>query len=46
MFVGRLFQKDPGLVWTFAEDLGVNLTVAHQIEWAFKGRGVGRKAKF
>ncbi|KAI0770470.1 FMN-linked oxidoreductase [Fomes fomentarius] len=46
VFVGRLFQKNPGLVWTFAEDLGVNLTVAHQIEWAFKGRGVGRKAKF
>ena len=45
IFVGRPFQKNPGLVWTFAEELGVTLTVAHQIEWGFKGRGnVGRKA--
>ena len=40
----RAFQKNPGLVWQFAEDLGVAITVAHQIEWGFKGRGkVGRK---
>ncbi|KAH9930809.1 hypothetical protein B0H21DRAFT_836822 [Amylocystis lapponica] len=44
-FVGRTFQKNPGLVWSFAEDLGVTLTVAHQIEWPFAGRGsgIGRK---
>ncbi|KAH9947526.1 hypothetical protein B0H21DRAFT_329711 [Amylocystis lapponica] len=44
-FVGRMFQKNPGLVWSFAEDLGVTLTVAHQIEWPFAGRGsgIGRK---
>lgn len=39
VFVGRQFQKDPGSVWTFAEDLGVSVKVAHQIEWGFKGRG-------
>ncbi|THH32908.1 hypothetical protein EUX98_g1241 [Antrodiella citrinella] len=40
VFVGRQFQKNPGTVWAFAEDLGVKITVAHQIEWAFVGRGV------
>jgi len=39
IMVGRYFQKNPGLVWAFAEDLGVNITVAHQIEWPFIGRG-------
>jgi len=44
IFVGRQFQKNPGTVWAFAEDLGVTITVAHQIEWGFAGRGgVGRK---
>ena len=44
IFVGRYFQKNPGLVWTFAEDLGVAVALAHQIEWGFKGRGgIGRK---
>lgn len=36
--VGRQFQKNPGSVWAFAEDLGVELYHAHQIEWGFKGR--------
>ncbi|TDL22724.1 FMN-linked oxidoreductase [Rickenella mellea] len=39
IFVGRQFQRDPGTVWTFAEELGVHIKVAHQIEWGFKGRG-------
>ncbi|TBU27047.1 FMN-linked oxidoreductase [Dichomitus squalens] len=44
VFLGRQFQKNPGSVWQFAEELGVTITVAHQIEWGFKGRGkVGRK---
>ncbi|KAI0706069.1 hypothetical protein BC835DRAFT_1260735 [Cytidiella melzeri] len=45
IFVGRTFQKNPGTVWKFAEDLGVVITVAHQIGWAFFGRGntVGRR---
>ena len=44
VFVGRAFQKNPGTVWKFAEDLGVLITQAHQIEWGFIGRGVGRNA--
>ena len=36
--IGRMFQKDPGLVWTFAEELGVDVNVANQIRWGFKGR--------
>ncbi|KAL1748536.1 NADH:flavin oxidoreductase 1 [Schizophyllum fasciatum] len=31
--VGRHFQKNPGAVWQFAEDLGTQIYVAHQIEW-------------
>lgn len=40
---GRWFQKNPGLVWEFAEELGVNIHLAHQIEWPFKGRGSAKK---
>ncbi|KAL8904103.1 MAG: hypothetical protein Q9207_003494 [Kuettlingeria erythrocarpa] len=36
--VGRYFQKNPGLVWSFAEDLGVEINVANQIRWGFGGR--------
>ncbi|KAL8647375.1 MAG: hypothetical protein Q9210_005599 [Variospora velana] len=36
--VGRFFQKDPGLVWTFAEELGVEINVANQIRWGFGGK--------
>ncbi|KPI39321.1 putative NADPH dehydrogenase C23G7.10c [Cyphellophora attinorum] len=45
VFSGRWFQKDPDLVWTFAEDLGVDINVANQIRWAFGGRGVGGPRK-
>ncbi|TFY68969.1 hypothetical protein EVJ58_g694 [Rhodofomes roseus] len=46
IFVGRQFQKNPGTVWAFAEELGVTITQNHQIEWGFIGRGgVGRPAK-
>ena len=41
--VGRMFQKNPGLVWTFAEELGVEIDVAHQIAWGFGGRAGGKK---
>jgi 2,4-dienoyl-CoA reductase-like NADH-dependent reductase (Old Yellow Enzyme family) len=37
--VGRLFQKNPGLVWTFADNLGVEVNWANQIRWGFGGRG-------
>lgn len=36
--VGRGFQKNPGLVWAWADDLDVTINVAHQIGWGFKGR--------
>ena len=42
-FVGRFFQKNPGLLWTFAEELGVEITAAHQISWGFHGRIGGRE---
>ncbi|KIK64023.1 hypothetical protein GYMLUDRAFT_241244 [Collybiopsis luxurians FD-317 M1] len=37
--VGRHFQKNPGLVWAFAEELGTQIYVANQISWGFFGRG-------
>ena len=36
--VGRIFPKNPALVWTFAEELGTEIHVAHQIGWAIRGR--------
>ena len=38
VFVGRMFQKNPGLVWTWAEELGTQINVANQIRWGFGGR--------
>ncbi|KAG6908055.1 hypothetical protein DXG01_006361 [Tephrocybe rancida] len=38
VLVGRGFQKNPGLVWTFADDLGVEIRQADQIGWGFGGR--------
>ncbi|KAK0495078.1 hypothetical protein EDD18DRAFT_1396401 [Armillaria luteobubalina] len=38
ILVGRQFLKNPGLVWTFADDLGVKIRAAHQIRWGFGGR--------
>lgn len=35
---GRMFQKNPGLVWTWAEELGCQIQVANQIRWGFGGR--------
>ncbi|KAF5368861.1 hypothetical protein D9758_002879 [Tetrapyrgos nigripes] len=42
-FVGRHTQKEPGCVWTFAEELGIQLHVANQIAWGFYGRGVASR---
>jgi len=36
---GRTFQKNPGLVFTFADELGVDVVMPNQISWAFGGRG-------
>ena len=41
VFVGRQFQKNPGLIWTMADELGVDIRSAKQIEWGFRGRGKG-----
>jgi 2,4-dienoyl-CoA reductase-like NADH-dependent reductase (Old Yellow Enzyme family) len=38
VFVGRQFQKNPGLVWTMADELGVDVFQAKQIGWGFRGR--------
>jgi 2,4-dienoyl-CoA reductase-like NADH-dependent reductase (Old Yellow Enzyme family) len=35
---GRMFQKNPGLVWAWAEELGCAIYVAAQIGWGFGGR--------
>ncbi|KKY13330.1 putative nadh-dependent flavin oxidoreductase [Diplodia seriata] len=41
---GRGFQKNPGLVWAWADDLDVQIQAAQQIRWGFMGRGKkGRK---
>ncbi|KAK6581293.1 hypothetical protein PZA11_005984 [Diplocarpon coronariae] len=46
VLVGRYFQKEPGLVWRFAEELGVQINVANQIRWGFGGRpGAPKKEK-
>jgi 2,4-dienoyl-CoA reductase-like NADH-dependent reductase (Old Yellow Enzyme family) len=39
VFAGRMFQKNPGLVWSWADDLGVEGVWANQIRWGFGGRG-------
>ena len=40
---GRMFQKNPALVWSWAEDLGVEINVANQIRWGFGGRPGAKK---
>lgn len=40
IFVGRAFQKNPGIVWSFADDLGVAIRNANQIRWGFEGRAL------
>ncbi|KAL8998341.1 MAG: hypothetical protein Q9169_002554 [Polycauliona sp. 2 TL-2023] len=43
--VGRMFQKNPGLVWTFAEELDVEINAANQIRWGFGGKVGAKKQK-
>lgn len=38
--VGRQFQKNPGLVFDWADELGVEVQMPNQIRWGFGGRGV------
>ena len=42
---GRMFQKNPGLVWDWAEELEVQINVANQIRWGFGGRPGAPKKK-
>ena len=37
--VGRAFQKNPGLVFTWADELEQQVQMPNQIRWGFKGRG-------
>jgi 2,4-dienoyl-CoA reductase-like NADH-dependent reductase (Old Yellow Enzyme family) len=39
VIVGRGFQKNPGLVFAWADDLGVDVNMPNQIRWGFGGRG-------
>lgn len=41
---GRHFLKNPGMVWLWAEEMGVAVETATQIGWGFGGRG-GRAQK-
>ncbi|KAI9712739.1 MAG: hypothetical protein M1820_001361 [Bogoriella megaspora] len=43
---GRGFQKNPGLVAAWADELGIDVQMANQIRWGFAGRGKKGKAKF
>ncbi len=38
IMVGRFFLRNPGLVWSWADDLGVTLFQAQQYAWGFYGR--------
>ena len=39
ILIARQFQRDPAVVLTYAEQLGVRVKVANQIEWGMRGRG-------
>ena len=44
IFIGRQFQREPGTVLTFAEQLGVKIKIANQIEWEQK-LGLSRRSQ-
>ncbi|MBE7182325.1 MAG: hypothetical protein INR71_14170, partial [Terriglobus roseus] len=37
--VGRAFLKNPGLVFSWGDELGVDVNMPNQIRWGFSGRG-------
>ncbi|KAI0801591.1 hypothetical protein GGR55DRAFT_467560 [Xylaria sp. FL0064] len=43
VMAGRWFQKNPGLVLQYAEEIGAEIKLANQIGWAFGGRGGGKR---
>lgn len=42
VMAGRMFVKNPGLVWSWAEELVTKIYAANQISWEFDGRGDGQ----
>jgi 2,4-dienoyl-CoA reductase-like NADH-dependent reductase (Old Yellow Enzyme family) len=38
---GRMFQRNPGLVWAWADELGVSIKLANQVGWGVAGRKKG-----
>ncbi|KAF7326359.1 NADPH dehydrogenase afvA [Mycena venus] len=44
VFVGKQFLENPGVVWAFAKELGVDIALANQIGWVFQWRGKRREA--
>ncbi|THW00103.1 NADH:flavin oxidoreductase/NADH oxidase [Aureobasidium pullulans] len=42
IMVGRLFQKNPGVVFAFAEELGVEVNMPNQIRWGWSKRGASQ----
>ncbi len=38
ILVGRFFLRNPGLVWTWSDELGIRLHQANQYSWGFYGR--------
>ncbi|KAK8062378.1 hypothetical protein PG997_014475 [Apiospora hydei] len=45
VMAGRWFQKNPGLVYTLADELETEVKMANQIGWGFGGRGKARQKK-
>lgn len=45
IIVGRPFQKNPGLVFAWADELGVTARMPNQIRWGFAGRGTADQKK-
>ena len=43
--VGRGFQKNPGLVFAWADELKVDVQMPNQIRWGFGGRGKKTKSE-
>ncbi|KAI0474471.1 hypothetical protein F4859DRAFT_95090 [Xylaria cf. heliscus] len=44
VLAGRWFQKNPGLVQQYADELEADVSMANQIGWGFGGRGGKKKA--
>lgn len=44
VFIGKQFLENPGVVWAFAKELGVNIALADQIGWVFQWRGKRKEA--